>query len=189
MTYGVWDLALPIPLRVQFSDKQKHIQALASHFTLCALAGGDAFLEPLAYSPKNGSSWLSFKKQKRKTGGWWWWGEGGVGAGGRVGGATFGGLGSIFHPAHSPLSARPLIPRPSLLLVRWWTNTVDKQHTCTFSLKKHTQYTHSWHQTFFFLFSNSLTLTQIPKGRNIKYSSDTEHRLLENWTLAPSPWD
>lgn len=86
MTYGVWDLALPIPLRVQFSDKQKHIQALASHFTLCALAGGDAFLEPLAYSPKNGSSWLSFKKQKRKTGGWWWWGEGGVGAGGRVGG-------------------------------------------------------------------------------------------------------
>lgn len=48
MTYGVWAPPLPIPLRVQFSDKQKHIQALASHFTLCALAGGNAFLEPLA---------------------------------------------------------------------------------------------------------------------------------------------
>lgn len=58
MTYGVWAPALPIPLRVQFSDKQKHIQALASHFTLCALAGGSAFLEPLAYRPKNGSNWL-----------------------------------------------------------------------------------------------------------------------------------
>lgn len=57
MTYGVWAPALPIPLRVQFSDKQKHIQALASHFTLCALAGGSAFLEPLAYRPKNGSNW------------------------------------------------------------------------------------------------------------------------------------
>lgn len=48
MTYGVWAPPLPIPLWVQFSDKQKHIQALASHFTLCALAGGNAFLEPLA---------------------------------------------------------------------------------------------------------------------------------------------
>lgn len=63
MTYGVWAPPLPIPLRVQFSDKQKHIQALASHFTLCALAGGSAFLEPLAYSPKNGSSWLCLKKK------------------------------------------------------------------------------------------------------------------------------
>lgn len=43
--YDLWSLGppLPSPLRVQFSDKQKHIQALASHFTLCALAGGSAF--------------------------------------------------------------------------------------------------------------------------------------------------
>lgn len=65
--YDLWSLgsALPIPLRVHFSDKQKHIQALAPHFTLCALASGDAFLKPLACSPKNGSSWLSFKKKNR----------------------------------------------------------------------------------------------------------------------------
>lgn len=43
--YDLWSLAslLPSPLRVQVSDKQKHIRALASHFTLCALAAGDAF--------------------------------------------------------------------------------------------------------------------------------------------------
>lgn len=81
MTYRVWVLPLPIPL--QFSDKQKHIQALASHFTLCALAGGNAFLEPLAYSPKNGSSWLSFLKKRKKE---------------EAEDNTCGGLGPIFHP-------------------------------------------------------------------------------------------
>lgn len=60
MTYGVLGTPLPIPLRVHFSDKQKHIRAQAPHFTLCALAPGDAFLEPLAWSLTNGSSWLSF---------------------------------------------------------------------------------------------------------------------------------
>lgn len=90
--YDLWSLGppLPIPLRVQFSDKQKHIQALASHFTLCALAGGNAFLEPLAYSPKNGSSWLSFKKKKKE---WGWWED-----------TTCGGLGPIFHPPRSLLN-------------------------------------------------------------------------------------
>lgn len=91
MTYGVWAPPLPIPLRVQFSDKQKHIQALASHFTLCALAGGNAFLEPLAYSPKNGSSWLSFFFFLKKREG-----------GGKD--ATCGGLGPIFHPPRSLLA-------------------------------------------------------------------------------------
>lgn len=63
MIYGVLGPSLPIPLRVHFSDKQKHIRAQAPHFTLCALAPGDAFLEPLAWSLTNGSSWLSFKKK------------------------------------------------------------------------------------------------------------------------------
>lgn len=99
MTYGVWAPPLPIPLRVQFSDKQKHIQALASHFTLCALAWGSAFLEPLACSPKNVSSWLCLLK----TGGGGWerhhmW---------RI----------RLHLSSFMLSARPLLLKPSLVPV------------------------------------------------------------------------
>lgn len=71
MTYGVLGPPLPIPLRVHFSDKQKHIRAQAPHFTLCALAPGDAFLEPLAWSLTNGSSWLSFKKVGEKISHMW----------------------------------------------------------------------------------------------------------------------
>lgn len=95
--YDLWSLGppLPIPLRVHFSDKQKHIQALASHFTLCALAAGNVFPEPLAYSPKNGSSWLSLKKIKRRH----MW---------RI----------RLHLSSSTLSSRPLLPEPSLLPMR-----------------------------------------------------------------------
>lgn len=106
--YDLWSLGppLPIPLRVQFSDKQKHIQALASHFTLCALAGGNAFLEPLAYSPKNGSSWLSFKKKKKRVG--------------LVGRHHMWRIRP--HLSSSTLSAQPLLPEPPLLPVSWWTS-------------------------------------------------------------------
>lgn len=79
---------------MHFSDKQKHIQALASHFTLCALARGNAFLEPLAYSPKNGSSWLSFKKRKKKRKSSHMW---------RI----------RLHLSSSTLSTRPLLPKPT----------------------------------------------------------------------------
>lgn len=141
MTYGVWALPLPIPLRVQFSDKQKHIQALASHFTLCALAGGNAFLEPLAYSPKNGSSWLSLLKKKNKK-------KGGVGGWG--GDATCGGLGSIFHPPRSLLA----LYYQSHHCSRWvgkpapWTHTHTQprlfhiQHKLTCATPPHT-HTHT----------------------------------------------
>lgn len=128
MTYGVWAPPLPIPLRVQFSDKQKHIQALASHFTLCALAGGNAFLEPLAYSPKNGSSWLSFFFFfKRERGGerrhMW-----------RI----------RPHLSSSTLSARPLLPEPSLLPVSWWTSPRGHTHArkLFFLYLQHTTQTH-----------------------------------------------
>lgn len=108
MTYGVLGPSLPIPLRVHFSDKQKHIRAQAPHFTLCALAPGDAFLEPLAWSLTNGSSWLSFKK--------------------KVGGkksATCGGLDSIFHPWRF----LPALSGPSSLAqVKSWSHTSRDAH-------------------------------------------------------------
>lgn len=106
--YDLWSLGppLPIPLRVQFSDKQKHIQALASHFTLCALAAGNVFPEPLAYSPKNGSSWLSLKKRKEKKD------------------ATCGGLDSIFHPPRSLLALQSHRCSPCTSEPAPWTHTL-----------------------------------------------------------------
>lgn len=125
MTYRVWVLPLPIPL--QFSDKQKHIQALASHFTLCALAGGNAFLEPLAYSPKNGSSWLSFlKKEKERRGGrqhMW-----------RI----------RPHLSSFTLSAHPWLPEPSVLPVSW----TFPEDTLTLSLHLLPTYVFTWQSLY-----------------------------------------
>lgn len=113
MTYGVLGPPLPIPLRVHFSDKQKHIRAQAPHFTLCALAPSDAFLEPLAWSLTNGSSWLSFKKVGGKS-------------------ATCGGLDSIFHPWRT----LPALFCPSSLAlsdrVKSWSHTHHATHTFKF---------------------------------------------------------